>query len=430
VQNSEHSSRSKFSLTARILVALLVGVGAGFALGPRAAPFGELGKLIIQLIKAVATPLLFLSVTQAVLKTELTWRAGLRMMIIALLNASIALAIGLSLTNYFQPGQHLQREAVASLAARAAPVPVAAGMPTQLDFMKALSGFVPVSLVQPFVENAILPLVLVSLLVGFGLRRARLTEAAADVELLERGLHAALKAVEAILGWIVQLVPFAVFGVVAKATGEYGLDPLKGLAAYLGVGLLGLSLQVFVVYQMWIRLVIGMPLGFFWRHARETVVYALGANSSLVSLPLTLRTLRRLGVSDASANLGACVGTNFNNDGIILYEAMAVLFVAQAHGFHLTLGQQLLAALSCLVAAMGIAGIPEAGFISLALVLGTVGLPAELLPLLLTVDWIVARARSAVNVLADMTVSMLIERWETGPWRPDGAGEEAAEGGL
>jgi DAACS family dicarboxylate/amino acid:cation (Na+ or H+) symporter len=115
-------------------------------------------------------------------------------------------------------------------------------------------------------------------------------------------------------------------------------------------------------------------------------------------------------VSKSSSTLGACVGTNLNNDGIILYEAMAVLFVAQAHGLHLTLGQQLSAAFSCLVAAMGIAGIPEAGFISLSLVLATVGLPVELLPLLLTVDWILARARSVVNVLGDMMISILIDR--------------------
>jgi DAACS family dicarboxylate/amino acid:cation (Na+ or H+) symporter len=106
------------------------------------------------------------------------------------------------------------------------------------------------------------------------------------------------------------------------------------------------------------------------------------------------------------------VGTNLNNDGIILYEAMAVLFVAQAHGLELSLMQQILAAISCLVAAMGIAGVPEAGFVSLSLVLATVGLPLELLPLLLTVDWIIARGRSVVNVLSDMMVSILLDRWD------------------
>jgi Na+/H+-dicarboxylate symporter len=117
-----------------------------------------------------------------------------------------------------------------------------------------------------------------------------------------------------------------------------------------------------------------------------------------------------LGVPRSASALGACVGTNFNNDGIILYEGMAVLFVAQASGLDLSLGQQVHVAVMCMIAAMGVAGVPEAGFISLALVLNTVGLPLEILPLLLTVDWIIARGRSGVNVLSDMLLSILIAR--------------------
>ena len=135
----------------------------------------------------------------------------------------------------------------------------------------------------------------------------------------------------------------------------------------------------------------------------------MSLNSSLATAPLTLEALRKLGVSDSSARLSACVGTNFNNDGIILYEGMAVLFVAQAHGIHLSLTEQLGMAVTCLIAAMGVAGVPEAGFVSLALVLNTANLPIGLLPLLLTVDWVIARGRSVVNVLSDMVLSILVD---------------------
>src|SRR5258708_2328093 len=137
----------------------------------------------------------------------------------------------------------------------------------------------------------------------------------------------------------------------------------------------------------------------------------MGAGRSLARVPLTLGALERMGVSRTSSALGACVGTNFNNDRIILYEGMAVLFVAQAHGIDLGLGQQLVAAGSCLIAAMGVAGVPEAGLVSLALVLNTVGLPLELLPLLLTVDGIVGRARAVTNALSDMVLSIMIDRF-------------------
>jgi Na+/H+-dicarboxylate symporter len=178
------------------------------------------------------------------------------------------------------------------------------------------------------------------------------------------------------------------------------------------VGLGGLALHVLVTYQLWLVLFAKLPLRTFWREAKEPVFYAAGANSSLATLPVTLRALDRLRVPRSASTLGACVGTNFNNDGIILYEGMAVLFVAQASGIELTFAQQIVIALTCLVAAMGVAGVPEAGFISLALVLNTVHLPLEILPLLLTVDWIIARARSVTNVLSDMLLSLLVARGE------------------
>jgi DAACS family dicarboxylate/amino acid:cation (Na+ or H+) symporter len=401
----ENTRRERFPLYQQILVAMVVGFVAGPLLGKSAAPFGELGKVVIQLIKAVATPLIFLVIVTAVLKTEIRLRAGLRLLGWATLNACAALAIGLTLSNFLQPGRHLGAIASAGSAA--------AYEGKKVDFVSAFSGVVPVSVVSPFAENLVLSVVLLALLFGFGLRRLRGEQASAggdSVAAIERALSTLLRVTEIVLGWVIRLIPFAVFGVVTKAVGDHGFAPLKGLGAYVGVAVLGLLLHVALTYHVWLLLLLRRSPREFWREAKVPVAYALGANSSLATLPVTLQALDRLRVSKEASTLGACVGTNFNNDGIILYEGMAVLFVAQATGIDLTLSQQLLAAAACLVAAMGVAGVPEAGFISLALVLNTVGLPIELLPLLLTVDWIVARGRSAVNVLSDMMLSLLVDR--------------------
>jgi Na+/H+-dicarboxylate symporter len=135
---------------------------------------------------------------------------------------------------------------------------------------------------------------------------------------------------------------------------------------------------------------------------------------------VTLRCLtEKMGVSQESARLSACVGTNLNNDGITLYDAMAALFIAQACGFELTLGQQGVVVMASLMAGVGIAGIPEAGLIVLPLVLGSVGLPeavvAAAIPLVLPVDWIIGRARSVVNVMSDMLVAILLDRGRPAP---------------
>lgn len=391
----------KIGLTGRIMLGLLAGLPVGQYLGADAVALGEIGKLVIQAIKLAAIPLLIFTIIGAVLTTQIGARDGARMGFFATINACLALGLGLLLSNLLKPGLHL-----AASASGGNGTAIAAG--NKLGLSSFLSNFVPPSLVQPFADNAIFPLVVMCLAVGLALRK--LKNDGENIALIEDGVAVLRRAMETLLGWIIQLAPFAVFGVVASSIGKYGLDPLKGLAAYVGVGLLGLILHPLLVYQSWMLFYAGIPLRRFWSEAKAPVVNAVGVNSSLATLPLTLKALDNLGVSKSSSTLGACVGTNLNNDGIILYEAMAVLFVAQAHGLDLSFGQQLAAAFSCLIAAMGIAGVPEAGFISLALVLAAVGLPVELLPLLLTVDWILARMRSVVNVLADMTVSILIDR--------------------
>ena len=396
------------SLSLKIIAGLILGVVAGQALGSGASSLGEIGKMVIQLIKIFATPLLFFSIVNSVISTDIKWTRGVRMLGVCVINGTLALVIGLSVTHFFRPGEALSVQALSAGLDRPAPA-----LPTlkesKIEFIKWVTGLVPSNLLQPFSENLILTIIALAVLLGLAIRKLR-TSGAEEARTLESLFSGGLKLSELILGWIVQLIPFAVFGVVAKTVGEFGFAPFKGLGIYVCVGLLGLFLHVVLVYHVWILFYCGQKFRDFWKHAREPVIYAMGTNSSLATLPLTLKALDDLKVSKQASTLGACVGTNFNNDGIILYEAMAALLVAQSQGLHLDVGQQVTMALTCLVAAMGVTGVPEAGFISLAVVLGTVGLPLDLLPLLLTVDWIIARARSMTNVLGDMTVSLVLDR--------------------
>jgi Na+/H+-dicarboxylate symporter len=417
---AEGPRKPRFPLYAQIIVALLLGLVLGPVFGKAAAPLGELGRLVVQLIKGVATPLLFFAIVNAVLRAEIAGKGALRMLGAALLNASVALFIGLLISNLFHPGEHLS-----TVARGATPGAAANFADRKIDFLGTLASYIPADFVTPFAQNLILSVILLALLVGFGLRRVReeLKNAGASSD-VDGAVGVMLRLCEVILTWITRLIPLAVFGVVCKSVGEYGYAPLQGLGVYVGVGLLGLGLHVLIVYHAWLYFVLRVPLRRFWREAREPVVYALGANSSLATLPVTLRALDRLGVSRGASALGACVGTNLNNDGIILYEGMALLFVAQASGIHLSIGEQVVAAAVCMFAAMGVAGVPEAGFISLALVLNTLHLPIEILPLLLSVDWIIARARSVTNVLSDMLLSLIVDAGGGA----EGAGAEAHVG--
>ena len=127
-------------------------------------------------------------------------------------------------------------------------------------------------------------------------------------------------------------------------------------------------------------------------------------------MPITFEALlHKFKLRESSASLGALVGSNFNNDGTALYEAMAALFISQVLGLQLTLPQQLVVILTSIIASVGAAGIPEAGLVTMTLVFTSVGLPTEYIALLITVDWFLDRARTAINMMGDMTVSCLLD---------------------
>jgi DAACS family dicarboxylate/amino acid:cation (Na+ or H+) symporter len=220
-----------------------------------------------------------------------------------------------------------------------------------------------------------------------------------------------------VLGWVVKLVPLAVFGLVAHAVGKAGIGIFSDLAAFVGIITLGLCLHGLVYYPLVAWSVAGRTPGIYLGRGADAVLTGLSTNSSLATVPVTLECLSQMEVSQTSARLAVCAGTNLNNDGVTLYEVMAALFLAQALGFNLDISQQISIGLASLMAGIGIAGIPEAGLIVLPLVLGAAGLPeaviAAAIPLIASVDWFLARIRSGVNVLSDMLVALLLDTWET-----------------
>jgi DAACS family dicarboxylate/amino acid:cation (Na+ or H+) symporter len=136
---------------------------------------------------------------------------------------------------------------------------------------------------------------------------------------------------------------------------------------------------------------------------------AFSTASSTVTMPVTYDRLRRFGLRERSASLGALVGSNFNNDGTALYEAMAALFIAQMLGIELSAVDQLLVVVTSVIASVGAAGIPEAGLVTMTLVFSAVNLPTEYIALLLTVDWFLDRCRTTINVMGDMNVACLLD---------------------
>jgi DAACS family dicarboxylate/amino acid:cation (Na+ or H+) symporter len=210
--------------------------------------------------------------------------------------------------------------------------------------------------------------------------------------------------------WVVALVPFAVFGVVAMSIGREGFEIFLNLGWFIVVVLLGLGCQL-IWYLGQLAVFARMAPWRFLRGAADVMATTFSTSSTAATMPVTLRALTgKLGVSRPSAQLAACVGTNFNNDGTALYQAIAALFFAQALGADLPLAAQVVIVITTLVASVGAGGIPSGSFVTMPLIFAAVNLPADKLPILLTIDWFLDRCRTTSNVLGDMTVAVLLDK--------------------
>jgi Na+/H+-dicarboxylate symporter len=449
VESPGHRSGIPFYL--RVLIGVALGTGLGMlaqAQGFGVRTLGDLGMLVITLLKTLATPLILFAVLDAFLRTRIPARKGVRLLGFSLLNATLAVAIGLGIATVLHTGdswqgrmtqiqgsigaqaagrkdvdedQALVEDLIATLVKKGVltkkeAVPSAAS----LDPLQNISRYVPRNLPDPFRRNNVITVVLLAVLGGAALRGIKdrgLADTARGMEAVEGVIRVGFQAFAQMLEWIVALIPFAVFGIVANVVSHTGPGVFTILGTFLGTVGLGLVIHATVWYSVLLTVVGRVSPIWFFRQATEPIVTSLSVGSSLATLPVTLRALNdKLRVSPDSARLAACVGTNLNHDGIILYEAAAALFVAQAFGFHLTISQMVAVALASAMAGVGIAGVPEAGLITLPLVLGAAGFPAEVvatvIPLILPVDWILGRGRACVNVLSDMTVAILLDRTE------------------
>jgi len=396
--DSKHEKRG-LPLYVQIMIGLALGVVAGLVLGPRASAFDAPTRLVLRLLGALAPVLILVAVVRAIMTAEIGGRVALKLGGLLATNTVVAILIGLAVANVLRPG-----------AGVALHHPDAVKALPDTHILEQLLDNVPDSLVRPFVENKVIGVVLIALAFGIA-GRALKGEERRVVDALS---SAAFSLVLTVLSWILLAVPLAVFGKVASIVGVSGFRAFLGLAWFVFAVLVALALQA--AYYMvriragsWVR---PLPL---LRGTVDALVMAFSTGSSTITMPVTYQRLRDpVGLGDRAASLGALVGSNFNNDGTALYEAMAALFVAQLLGVPLSLGDQLTVVVTSIIASVGAAGIPEAGLVTMTLVFTAVKLPTEYIALLLSVDWFLDRCRTAINVMGDMSVACLLE-----PRRPN-----------
>jgi DAACS family dicarboxylate/amino acid:cation (Na+ or H+) symporter len=376
----------------RILVGLVLGVAVGLLLGPSAKPFDWPARIVLRILGALAPALILVAVVRAIMTADVQGKMAFRMAGLLVLNTLTAIVVGLGVASIVRPGVGTRLE-------RPAAPPKVQG-----DVFSQLLDNIPESLVKPLVDNKVIGVVFIAVAFGVAARSLKGTERRTAEDIVSLGFSCIL----VVLGWVIALVPLAVFGKVASIVGTSGFGPFVALGWFVVAVLIALAIQAtYYVTRIrlgsWVR-----PLALL-RATRDALVMAFSTASSTVTMPVTYDRLRRFGLRERSASLGALVGSNFNNDGTALYEAMAALFIAQMLGIELSAVDQLLVVVTSVIASVGAAGIPEAGLVTMTLVFSAVNLPTEYIALLLTVDWFLDSCRTTIIVMGDMNVACLLD---------------------
>jgi len=417
-------------LHGRILVALVLGAAAGATCHVAAADAEWLswtvahvsrpvGQVFLRALFMLVAPLLFSSLALGVAglgDLRSLGRLGLKTFACTLVLSSIAVLLGVTLVNLFQPGSsvspevrerlkaevHAQAEAKAA-AGTAAPTPAT---PSAVDLLVQT---VPDNPVKAAANGDYLGLMFFALVFGIGLGLAQGPSVGRLREVLE-GLYEVMMT---LIDLVIRLAPYGVFALLFTLTAEKGAEVLANLGRYVLVVLLALGLHQFVVFSLAVKLGGGMsPLAFF-RAVREAMLTAFSTSSSNATLPTSLRVAEKeLGLPAHVSRFVLTIGSTANQNGTALFEGVTVLFLAQFYGVELALAQQVLVVAICVLGGIGTAGVPSGSIPVIAMILARVGVPAEGIGLVLGVDRFLDMCRTTLNVTGDLAVAVIVSKSE------------------
>jgi proton glutamate symport protein len=392
---------SRRSLTAWILVGLLAGAELGHDAPAAAAKLQFLGTIFLRLIKVIIAPLLFGTLVVGIAghaDLKKVGRLGIKSIVYFEIVSTIALLIGCVAINLSRAGAgvHLPPTAAAE-SLNAAPHTAA----------QIIIDIFPENIAKSIAEGQVLQVVVFSILFAMALilvpepkRRPMLSFAGSLSEIMFKFTNLVMYA-----------APAGVFGAVAYTVGHLGLGVLLPLLKLLAT--MYVALVVFICCVLFpIALLVGVPLKRFFRAVAEPVTIAFATASSEAALPRAMEQMEAFGVPRETVAFVLPTGYSFNLDGSSLYQSLALLFIAQAAGMHLTVTQQIVMLLTLLVSSKGTAGVARASLVIVLAAATSFHLPTEPLFLLFGIDQLMDMGRTAVNVLGNCLACVVIARWE------------------
>jgi proton glutamate symport protein len=408
----------RISLTQWIIIATITGAVIGYldysvwtnvAVGEALKP---LSNVFLRMIKSIVVPLIFSSLVVGIAghgdDLKRVGRLAFKSIVYFEAVTTVALFIGLAAVNYFRPGVGVV------LAASADEGKQFASTPTTLSGV--LEHTVPSSFFEAAAKNEILQIVFFSVLFAAALTQVKGKPKEAMLGFCEGLSEVMFK----FTNLVMKFAPIGILGAIAATIGKNGVDVIWNLGKL--VGTLYLALIVFVLLALVpVMLLFRIPIRGFWRWAKEPWLIAFSTASSEAALPLAMENMEKFGVPRRIVSFVMPTGYSFNLDGSTLYLAVASIFVAQAAGIDLPLGQQLLMMLTLMLTSKGVAAVPRASLVILSGTLVTFGLPLEGVAVILGVDAFMDMARTSINLLGNCLASAAMARWE-GEFSPSASG--------
>ncbi|MEU5263133.1 C4-dicarboxylate transporter DctA [Amycolatopsis sp. NPDC021455] len=405
--SSPHRVRRLLShLYVQCLIGVLLGAAVGWLWPASGAGLKPLGDGFIALVKMMIAPIIFCTVVHGIAtmgNARAVGRVSVKALIYFEVLTTVALVVGLVVVNVVKPGSGLHVD-VATLSTEHLP---AAASQTHESFADFLLGIIPATLVSALTGKEILPVLLVSVLFGFGVHASG--EAGAG---LARGVEKFSGVLFTIIRWVMRLAPVGAFGSMAFTIGNYGLGTLRHLALLVGSFWLTALFFVLVVLGSVMRLN-GLRLLPFLRYIKEELLIVLGTSSTEPVLPRMMAKLEHAGAAKPVVGITLPAGYSFNLDGTAIYLTMGGVFLAQALGIQLSFAQQLTMLAVMLLTSKGAAGVTGSGFIALAATLSAIPhVPVAALALIFGIDRFMSEARALTSLVGNGVATLAVARWD------------------
>ncbi|MAH81615.1 MAG: dicarboxylate/amino acid:cation symporter [Rickettsiales bacterium] len=396
-----------YKLTTQILIAMILGVFCGVLFQENSVVFKPIGDMFIRLLNMVMLPLVFASLVVGVVNlgsVQSLGRLGTRTSIYYITTTFIAVLIGLIMVNFIEPGVGANIDTSYSNLA----IYTYEESSNAISVIGILEEIVPSNIFKSLTQENMLGIIFIALIFGSALL-ALGSSGSHLKKVIEDFNNVFLK----ITDWIMVLAPFGVFALVASMVGSTGFEVLKPIFFYVATVLIALITHlVFTLSGILIIIVKYSPIVFL-KKMFPAIATAFSTDSSIVTLPVTMECIEKnIGVSKKVSSFMLPLGATINMDGTALYEAVAVVFIAQVFGFDMSITEQLIIMLTAMLASVGAAGIPSAGLVTMVIVLRSVNLPLEGIGLLLPVDRILDMFRTTVNIISDSCGAMVIATLE------------------